>query len=45
MEFDQELTGSIKCTHSPGCVAESVACVATDASLTADPGVSYFRGD
>ena len=37
----------------PGRVAQSVTCLATDASLTADPGVAssipypvpYFRGD
>ena len=37
----------------PGRVAQSVTCLATDASLTADPGgrdfdpgpVPYFRGD
>ena len=25
---------------TPGCVAQSVTCLATDASLTADPGVA-----
>ena len=25
---------------APGCVAQSVSCLATDASLTADPGVA-----
>ena len=25
---------------SPGCVAQSVTCLATDANLTADPGVA-----
>ena len=33
----------------PGRVAQSVTCLATDACLTADPGVAslapYFRGD
>ena len=37
----------------PGRIAQSVTCLATDASLTADPGVRefdpspvpYFRGD
>ena len=37
----------------PNCIAQSVTCLATDASLTADPGVAssipglvpYFRGD
>ena len=36
-----------------GCIAQSITCLATDASLTADPGgrefdpgpVPYFRGD
>ena len=39
--------------YIPGRVAQSVTCLATDASLTADPGVAcsiparfpYFRGD
>ena len=38
--------------ETPGRVAQSVTCLATDASLTADPGVAsypspvpYFRGD
>ena len=39
--------------NEPGRVAQSVACLATDASLTADPGVcefdpgpvQYFHGD
>ena len=26
--------------HLPGCVAQSVTCLATDESLTADPGVA-----
>ena len=26
--------------HIPGCVAQSVTCLATDASLTVDPGVA-----
>ena len=26
--------------HVPGCVAQSLKCLATDASLTADPGVA-----
>ena len=26
--------------HTPSCVAQSVTCLATDASLTADPGVA-----
>ena len=26
--------------HKPGCVAQSVMCLATDACLTADPGVA-----
>ena len=26
--------------YKPGCVAQSVTCLATDASLTADPGVA-----
>ena len=34
---------------TPDRVAQSVTCLATDASLTADPGVAssvpYFRGD
>ena len=29
----------IKC-EAPGCVGQSVMCLATDASLTADPGVA-----
>ena len=40
---------SITCKTLPGRVAQSVTCLATDASLTADPGVAssipYFRGD
>ena len=38
-------------SHEPGHIAQSVTCLATDASLTADPGVAssipvpYFRGD
>ena len=27
-------------SHLPGCVAQSVTCLATDACLTADPGVA-----
>ena len=31
---------SIHSTNSPGRIAQSVPCLATDASLTADPGVA-----
>ena len=34
------IIGCLKSTHQiPGCVAQAVTCLATDASLTADPGV------
>ena len=42
--------GSVQ-SKVPGRVAQSVTCLATDACLTADPGVAasipvpYFRGD
>ena len=29
----------VKVENSPGCVEQSVSCLATDACLTADPGV------
>ena len=34
------LVGSQKKILLPGCIAQSVICLATDASLTADPGVT-----
>ena len=45
--------GQDKPFYIPSCVAQSITCLATDASLTADPGgrefdpslVPYFRGD
>ena len=53
--FEQICDHSISHTPLPDCVAHSVTCLATDASLTADPGVElrgldpglvpYFRGD
>ena len=30
----------VMCVCEPGCVAQSVTCLATDACLTADPGVA-----
>ena len=38
-EPPNELPNSFKHTRVPGRVAQSVTCLATDASLTADPGV------
>ena len=35
-EYDQEIPQS----HTPGRVAQSVTCLATDVCLTADPGVA-----
>ena len=34
------IRGSYKSVHVPGRVAQSVTCLATDACLTADPGVA-----
>ena len=38
----QALSGTLpnSLLYRPGCVAQSVRCLATDASLTADPGVA-----
>ena len=51
LTFHRKSTSKIlnTCGKLPGRVSQSVTCLATDACLTADPGVAssipYFRGD